>query len=80
MKGDINPMHLAPRCCARSKRSGLLCKAPAVRGWKVCRMHGAGGGAPQGPRNGRYRHGLRTKGTESERKAAMAILRMVTGA
>jgi hypothetical protein len=21
---------------------GLLCKSPAVRGWKVCRMHGAG--------------------------------------
>ena len=35
--------------------------APAVRGCRVCRMHGAGGGAPTGNRNGNYRHGTRTK-------------------
>src|SRR5262249_47688622 len=29
---------LAPRCTARSKRSGQRCRAPAVRGWRVCRM------------------------------------------
>ena len=39
------PMHLASRCHAKSKRSGLQCRAPAVRGHEVCRMHGAGGGA-----------------------------------
>jgi hypothetical protein len=33
---------------ARSKRSGQPCRAPAVRGWQVCRMHGARGGAPHG--------------------------------
>ena len=44
-------MHLALRCHARSKRSGLRCQAPAVRGYSVCRMHGAGGGAPPGNRN-----------------------------
>jgi hypothetical protein len=27
----------------------------------VCRMHGARGGAPQGKRNGNYKHGARTK-------------------
>ena len=46
----INPMHLnpdpspmlrAPRCRATSKRSGKPCRAPAVRGKAVCRMHGA---------------------------------------
>jgi len=38
----------APRCTAKSKRSGERCKAPAVRGWKVCRFHGARVGAPKG--------------------------------
>ena len=58
MKQDGNPMHpaqrllLAPRCTARAKRTGSTCKAPAVRGWSVCRMHGAHGGAPSGPGNG----------------------------
>jgi hypothetical protein len=59
-----NPMHpcdAAPRCRARSKRTGQPCKAPAVRGFRVCRMHGARGGAPHGKRNGNYRHGSRTK-------------------
>jgi hypothetical protein len=33
----INPM----RCHAKSKRSGEQCKSWAVKGKKVCRMHGA---------------------------------------
>jgi hypothetical protein len=37
-------MHQASRCRATSKRSGLQCRAPAVRGSSVCRMHGACGG------------------------------------
>ena len=53
--------HDAPRCGARSKRTGESCRAPAVRGFSVCRMHGARGGAPEGKRNGNYRHGSRTK-------------------
>ena len=35
--------------------------SPAVKGWKVCRMHGARGGAPEGEKNGNYKHGARTK-------------------
>src|SRR5262245_14527748 len=44
-----NPMHLvhlmqqAPRCHAHSKRTGAACRAPVVRGWKVCRMRGVRG-------------------------------------
>lgn len=41
------------RCSAKSKRTGERCKANAVNGFSVCRMHGAGspnvgrpGGAP----------------------------------
>ena len=50
------PMHLALRCRAKSKRSGLQCRAPAIRGREVCRMHGAGGGAPKGNKNA-LKHG-----------------------
>ncbi len=74
----VNPMRLprfdaarlnaAPRCAARSKRSGQRCRGPAVRGKRVCRMHGAGGGAPAGKANGRCRHGGYTK-------EAIAVLR-----
>lgn len=64
MKSCGNPMHRlqqAPRCTAHSKRTGLPCRAPAVSGYTVCRMHGARGGAPSGHRNGAWRHGERTK-------------------
>lgn len=63
---DYNPLGLlamrrAPRCVAHSKRTKLPCKAPAVRGWNVCRAHGARGGAPRGILNGNYKHGGRTR-------------------
>jgi hypothetical protein len=56
------PMHLACRCSATSKRSGLRRRSPAVRGASVCRMHGAAGGARRLSREGdrptsRPRHG-----------------------
>jgi hypothetical protein len=38
----------AARCSATSKRTKERCEAPAVRGWTVCRFHGARGGAPKG--------------------------------
>lgn len=75
-KTDGNPMrsaHAAPRCTAKSKRTGQQCKAPAVRGWTACRMHGAGGGAPRGKRHGNYRHGGRTK-VMAEVRALAALL------
>ncbi|MBR1280444.1 hypothetical protein JQ597_00060 [Bradyrhizobium sp. AUGA SZCCT0177] len=59
-----NPMqsaHDAPRCGAKSKRTGLPCRSPAVTGHRICRMHGAGGGASKGKLNGNFRHGGRTK-------------------
>lgn len=77
MKMADNPMQarfLSPRCRAMSKRSGLPCKAPAVRGWQVCRMHGARGGAPQGERNGNYRHGASTWALRADIKASKDVL------
>jgi hypothetical protein len=82
MESDVNPMYLrrvsemqaAVRCSARSKRTGLPCKGPAVTGWAVCRFHGARGGAPNGPANGAYRHGNKTKQAQANRKAVRELL------
>ncbi len=65
----------APRCSATSKRTGKRCRAPAVRGWAVCRFHGARGGAPKGAQNGKYKHGLYTNEAIEERRALSALLR-----
>ena len=73
MKGDVNPMHCAPRCAAKSKRTGLPCKSPAMRGWAVCRMHGAGGGAKPGNLHPNYRHGERSREAAELRKLVNAL-------
>ena len=67
----------APRCRAKSKRSGQRCRAPAVRGWRVCRMHGARGGAPHGNRNGNYKHGARTKEATNAGRTVNSLLRYI---
>ena len=67
----------SPRCSATSKRTKQPCKAPAVRGWKVCRFHGARSGAPKGERNGTYRHGLYTQEAKEERQALNELLKAV---
>jgi len=65
----------APRCSATSKRTRVRCKAPAVRGWTVCRFHGARGGGLTGKRNGMYRHGLYTKESLQQRRYLSELLR-----
>ena len=69
--------HKAPRCSATSKRARRACQAPAVRGWSVCRFHGARGGAPTGKANGAYRHGLATKERLEQRRALATLLREI---
>ena len=69
------PMHLSPRCSATSKRTGKPCQAPAVRGWAVCRFHGARGGGPNGKANGAYRHGLYTTDAIEERRMFSKLVR-----
>ena len=69
------PMHLASRCHAKSKRSGLQCRAPAVRGHSVCRMHGAGGGAPKGNRNA-LKHGGFSAETIALKREISALARL----
>jgi hypothetical protein len=69
------PTHQALRCHARSKRSGLQCRAPAVRGYAVCRMHGANGGAPKGNRNA-LKHGEFTAEAIAMKRQINALARM----
>ena len=79
MESDANPMqkaHRAPRCAAKAKVTGNRCKAPAKRGWHVCRMHGAGGGAPTGPANGAWVHGGRSQVAEADRRNLMALVKL----
>src|SRR5215208_1311785 len=68
-------MHQALRCKARSKRTGKPCRSPAVRGWAVCRMHGARGGAPKAEANGNYKTGEHTAEVREARRLVRAILR-----
>lgn len=69
-----NPMNRAPLWTARSKRTGVGCKAPAVRGHRVCRFHGARGGAPKGAAHGLYRHGRFTCEAIEQRREIAALI------
>ena len=88
MKSDVNPMHpgwraaltvadAAPRCRAHSKRTGEPCRAPAVTGWRVCRMHDAGGGHPAGSAHPGWRHGMRSQEAVEMRGHISQIARAV---
>ena len=58
------PMHLSPRCGART-RTGRPCRSPAMVNGR-CRMHGgASPGAPRGNANAR-REGLKVRQAELE--------------
>lgn len=79
MKCDDNPMskaHEAPRCTATSKRTGERCKGPAVKGWTVCRFHGARGDHGPGKANPAYRHGMRTREWQEMRKVINDLVRI----
>ena len=71
---DTGPM-LASRRCGAKTRSGGLCRGPAVRGKRRCRMHGGaqGSGAPRANQNAR-KHGLFTGDAIAERRQIQALL------
>lgn len=78
-KGDANPMNPvqrlrdAPRCHARAKSTGERCKCPAVRGWRVCRVHGARGGHSAGPTHPQWTHGGRSQEVMAVRRLASLL-------
>ena len=69
------PMHLSPRCGART-RSGSPCRSPAVKGRRRCRMHGgaAGSGAQAGNRNA-LKHGRYTRELLEFKRSVRELLR-----
>ena len=71
------------QCNAKSKRTGIQCRAPAAKGKTKCRFHG---GASTGPKTeqGRQRcakaktiHGNETRKARTKRAEAMRRLRVL---
>ena len=79
IKSDGYPMNPTqrlrdtPRCSAKAKSTRQRCRCPAVKGWTVCRVHGAGGGAPRGKAHPNYKHGLRTLEMHEVRQGIAAL-------
>lgn len=68
------------RCKAKSKRSGERCKNFAVKGCKVCRMHGAKGGpkTDEGKmrcKNAPLKHGWYSSEALQERETVNKIIK-----
>jgi hypothetical protein len=81
MENDVNPINPtqrlrdAPRCHATTKSTGERCRCPAVRGWRVCRVHGAGGGHPAGRGHPRWKHGMRGREWVEMRRSVNELVR-----
>ena len=62
----------APRCQAKSKRTGLSCQNPAAFGCKTCRMHGAHKSrqAPSDENHWNYQDGRASKKKRAENAAS----------
>ena len=67
--------NVAPRCQTHSERTGLPCQGPAVRGWIVCRMHGAGGGHAAGTSHPSWKRGARSQEAVEVRNAVNKLVR-----
>jgi hypothetical protein len=64
----------SPKCGAKTRR-GHPCRSPAMPNGR-CRMHGgASPGAPKGPCNGMWRHGLRSAAAIERRRRKAAEMR-----
>jgi hypothetical protein len=72
-----------PRCQAKSKRTKQQCRSPAIRGKRVCRIHG---GKSTGPKTEQGRnlcgaaktlHGRETRAIRAKRQQALAELKLL---
>ena len=71
------PVHLSPRCHART-RAGTPCQSPAMANGR-CRMHGGKApGAAKGNSNA-LKHGRYTADAIAERRHLMALVRDMKG-
>ncbi len=67
------PMHLSPRCGART-RAGSRCRSPAMPNGR-CRLHGGlSPGAPKGNKNA-FKHGRYSAETLARRREVAALIR-----
>ena len=66
----------AKQCQVLTKRTRLRCKNPAAYGCLACRMHGAhkSRNVPQGVTHPNYKHGNRTRESETEYSLTSTIL------
>lgn len=74
-KNPVHRLQSAPRCNAKAKSTGERCKCPAVRGWRVCRMHGARGGHAAGPGHPQWKHGGRSQEVALARRLSTLLQR-----
>jgi hypothetical protein len=71
---QLRNIRSAPRCGAKT-RSGAVCRCPAIRGRKRCRIHGGlSPGAPRGEQNGNFTDGYFTAEAIDERRWARSLL------
>jgi len=69
------PMHLSPRCSARTRR-GSQCRSPAMPNGR-CRMHGGkSSGAPKSNSHA-FKHGRYTAEAIANRREVAALIRAV---
>ncbi len=75
---EVDPMDKRQQCQAKSKRSGLRCKKYAVKGMKVCCMHGGILGSKKAQelrRQAALRYGLYAKEALQEKKKVQMFLK-----
>ncbi|MBA4160495.1 MAG: hypothetical protein C0515_00075 [Novosphingobium sp.] len=72
---EPSQLRSAPRCQARN-RQGKSCQLPAVRGKRVCRLHGGcSPGAPKGEANGNWKHGGETREAVALRREVSELVK-----
>jgi len=65
-----------PRCQAKAKSTGKRCGNPAMKGKRVCYIHGGKSkGAPKGNKNA-YKHGRNSAETIEQRRRIRQLLRI----
>ena len=69
-----HPFASMPKCGAR-RRNGSPCQRIGSKRNGRCKLHGGRAGGPSGAKNGRWRHGGRSKEAKAQRRAIRALLR-----
>src|SRR5260370_40358335 len=70
-----------PLAAIRHPSGGAPCKSAPVTGRRRCRMHGGadGSGAPEGSKNGNYKHGRYTEEVQATRQWLREATKLLRG-